>query len=122
VSSIQIPDGVITIGNVDTFNKLVHNFRDHLIVTTFSNAHCGACKAFNPIFERVQREMHDAKVLFTKVDSDQLPEVVEQFQVMGTPTTLFIYRQKLKKRRVGLIPKPELTGMIQSILQEIAAD
>lgn len=119
-TSLHLPDGVITIGSAEVFNKLVHGFRDHLLIVTFSTLHCGACKAFNPIYERVQQEMKEQNILFTKVDAEEQREISEQFSIMGTPSTLFIFRQKVKKRKVGLIPKGDLQQIIKELLTEIA--
>jgi thiol-disulfide isomerase/thioredoxin len=111
--------GVINLGNVETFNKLVHEFRDNLIITTFSSPTCSACKQFDPIFANSQKKYAEKGVIFTKVDVTQLPEVAEQFQIMGTPTTIIIHQQKVKNKQVGLIPPNNLTQFLNAELSKL---
>ena len=115
----QFTRGVINLGNVDTFNKLVHEFRENLIITTFSSPGCSACKQFDPIFANAQKKFAEKGIIFTKVDVSQLPEVAEQFQIMGTPTTIVIHRQKVKNKQVGLIPPGNLSQMLSTELSKM---
>lgn len=112
-----LPNSIIHLGSVDKLNEIVHNFRENLITITFSSEHCGACRSFSPIYAEVQKEFFKEGVIFLSIDVTQLPEIAEQFSIRGTPTTLFIHRQKVKKHQVGLIPKGQLHQIIRDLLK-----
>ena len=111
-----IPNAVLNIGTVEKINQIVRRFANHLIIMMFTSDQCSACKAFLPIFKQAQKTFYNHQVIFIKVNVSDLPEVAEQFMVMGTPTTLFIRNQKGKKRIVGMVTLPKFRDVIQSYL------
>lgn len=111
-----VPNAVLNIGSVEKINQIVKNFSEVLIVVMFTGQHCSACKAFDPIFQQTQEEFRNRPVLFLKIDVHDLTEVAQQFNVLGTPTTIFIKNQKGIKRVVGMINQSKLREIIQNHL------
>ncbi|MHA1674182.1 MAG: thioredoxin family protein [Promethearchaeota archaeon] len=110
-----LPNGVIQLGSVEKLNEIVHNFHGHLILINFSSTSCSACKSFDPIYSMMQKEFFSEGVIFLKNNVSVLPEIARQFQIRRTPTTLFIYNQKVKKSRVGIL----LPGPFRLLLQDL---
>lgn len=110
--SSQIPNFVLNIGNVDKINQILNGYQENLIVIMFTSPQCGACKGFLPVFEKAQQEFYSQKVIFIKINVQDLPEVAKQFNIMGTPTTIFIRNKKGKKRQVGMVTLAKFRMMI----------
>ena len=112
---IIYPEGVVEIQSVDEFNDLVTQWKSNLLVITVSSPTCPACKAFAPIFERAQKEFSPKGIIFARFDATRLPEIAQQFGIMGTPTTLFIQKKKVLGMQPGLIPPDALRMLINRL-------
>ena len=115
-SDQQIPNFVINLGTVEKINQIVHNFSDFLFVVMFTSPWCGACKSYLPIFEKAQKKFNKEGIIFAKVDVNDLPEVAQQFKVMGTPTTIFIKNQKVKGKQVGMVTMGKINDLINQYI------
>lgn len=76
---------------------------------------CGPCKIMNPIVEELEKEF-EGKVEFEKIDVDKDPAKSSKFGVMSIPTFVVLKDDKEVGRKIGAVPKAELTKLIQSAL------
>lgn len=109
---MNIPDGIITISSIDAFNRLVNTFHDNLIIVDFFADWCAPCKAFLPIYQKVQQVYYSKGVIFARINSDQFPEVSEQFGIKGVPSLLLIRNKKGLTRYTGALGGKELMELI----------
>ena len=114
-----LPNSVIQVGSVEKLNEIVHNFHGHLILINFSSTSCSACKSFDPIYATMQTEFFAEGVIFLKCNVSFLPEIAQQFQIQGTPTTIFIFDQKVKKSQVGLLPLGHFRQLLRDLMHMV---
>jgi thiol-disulfide isomerase/thioredoxin len=114
--SPSLPNGVVTIGSIDAFNNLVNKFRENLIIVEFFADWCNPCKQFKPIYEELQKEYYTKGVIFTRVNSEEFPEVMQQFNIMGVPSMLFIKNKVGKQRTTGAMSRGQFIQIVNSLL------
>jgi thioredoxin len=68
---------------------------------------CGPCRAMAPNLDRLKTE-YAGRVELLKVNADQHPGLVQEWQVQGIPTLLAFRGGKPVARQVGLQPLPAL--------------
>lgn len=117
--TISIPHTVVEIKDVDHFNQLVNDYKEHLIIVDNWAPWCGPCRSFAPIYDALQKEFEPKGVIFTKLNVDNHQDIAQQFQVSGIPTTLFIHNKKLVHRQVGMVPKPQFKQIVDSVLHKM---
>lgn len=70
------------------------------VVIDFFATWCGPCKRIAPLFEDLADKYYPA-ITFLKVDVDESPELVEQFDVSAMPTFVFLKEGVIVKRVEG---------------------
>ena len=113
---MPIPNGIVTIGSIEGFNKLVNAYLENLIVVDFFADWCVPCKTFLPIFEKTQQIYYPKGVIFARINNDQFPEVSRQFGIEGVPTLLLIRNKKGLKKIPGALNSVQLRQTIDSFL------
>ena len=79
------------------------------VLVDFSAVWCPPCKMLDPIVQQLAGEW-EGKVKVVKIDSDENPNLVMQFGVMGIPTLLFFKAGEVKERITGYMPKEKLVA------------
>jgi thioredoxin 1 len=74
--------------------------RKGAVVIDFFATWCGPCKRIAPVFEDLADKFYPA-VTFLKVDVDESPELVDQFDVSAMPTFVFLKDGVIVKRVEG---------------------
>jgi thioredoxin 1 len=68
--------------NRESFDSLKTS--DKLIVIDFWAPWCGPCRMMGRVMEEIEDDEKD--ITFLKVDTDEVPEIAQQFGVMSIPT------------------------------------
>ncbi|KMT20685.1 hypothetical protein BVRB_1g006600 [Beta vulgaris subsp. vulgaris] len=71
-----------------------------LVVVDFTASWCGPCRFIAPILADFAKRFRN-KVIFLKVDVDQLKTVAEDYKVDAMPTFVFLKGGKEEERVVG---------------------
>lgn len=78
----------------------------------FSAKWCGPCKGLAPVVEELSKEL--TSIQFVKVDTDENPEIIQQFGVQSVPTLVMVKDGQEVARIKGALPKPALKSWIKS--------
>lgn len=76
---------------------------------------CGYCVRMMPIFEALSEELGD-KVVFAKVNTDEVVELAKEFKIEVLPTFAIIKNGEVVDRKIGYIPQNELKAAIEAQL------
>jgi len=72
---------------------------------------CGPCRAFAPVYERVAAANPD--IVFTKVNTDEQPELGSAYQIRSIPTLMMFRDGVLLFAQPGMLPAAGLTDLIE---------
>ncbi|MFW6378712.1 MAG: thioredoxin [Nanoarchaeota archaeon] len=78
---------------------------------------CGPCKMMGPVFEELSGD-YEGKVKFTKLNTEDHPQLAGQFGIQGIPTLLVMKDGEEIDRIVGFAPKDMLKQKIDQALQK----
>jgi putative thioredoxin len=76
---------------------------------------CGPCRTLGPILEKVVDET-DGKVVLTKVNVDENPQVSQAFRVQGIPAVYAVADGKVVSGFVGAQPEAAVREFVDSLL------
>ncbi|MBC8413136.1 MAG: thioredoxin [Nitrospira sp.] len=76
---------------------------------------CGPCKIIAPVVEELAKE-YGEKVNFTKVNTDENPDLASKYKIRGIPTLMFFKNGEILDQVVGAVPKAQLKSKIDSLL------
>lgn len=97
VPTVTTPEErIIEVESAEHFAQLLA--RPEPKVIDFFATWCGPCKRMIPVVEATSEQFK--KVLFIKVDIDQLPELAQRYHVQGVPTFMFIDAQGRERHRM----------------------
>lgn len=71
---------------------------------------CPPCRLIGAVLEEIDLE-YDLKIV--KVNADENPEFISEFQVLGLPTLLFFQDGQLVGRQSGFQPKATLVDTLK---------
>ncbi len=73
---------------------------------------CAPCRAIGPTIEALAAEFA-GRVKVGKVNVDEQPELAERFGVSSIPTLVVMRGGRVVEQRVGALPKPALTSLLE---------
>jgi len=76
---------------------------------------CGPCKQIAPVLEEMAAELGD-RLMITKLNVDENPDIAMRFSVMSIPTLLVIQDGDVKKKIVGAKGKGALMQELDEFL------
>ncbi|MBQ7816592.1 MAG: thioredoxin [Oscillospiraceae bacterium] len=96
--------------NSANFDEIVLN-SDKPVLVDFWATWCGPCKMIAPVIEELAEEYAD-RLVVTKLDVDQAPDIAGRYGVMSIPTLLVFENGKEAKRTVGFQSKDRLKAWL----------
>lgn len=85
------------------------------VLVDFYSKTCGPCKMLAFILEDIKKEFgEDVKII--KVDFEENPDLIEQYNVEGYPTLIMFKDGEETSRKAGLQQKPVIQKMIKETL------
>lgn len=98
------------------FNSLVAESETPVLLDFFASW-CGPCKVLGPFIDEIADE-YQGKALVAKINVDANPALVKHFKIKSMPTILFVNKGKVVERFQGLIPKPNLTEILDAYIAD----
>ena len=98
-----------------------HNFQELVaqselpVLVDFWSGGCGPCKVIGPIIDELAEEF-DGRAIVAKVNAAENPNLSSYFNVRSVPTLMFIKNGQLIERFSGLVPKPNLSEMLEDLI------
>ena len=109
---------VTTLAVTDTtFSAEVGQYQG-LAVVDFWAEWCGPCRAIAPVIEQLGKD-YRGKVKVLKLDADQNPATMTQFNVRSIPSILFFKDGQLVDRVIGADPR--LRGILDEKIAKLSA-
>ena len=98
-----------------TFEKAVLRAKLPVLVDFWSPS-CAPCKTMTPILKTLAKEFN-GKVLITKVNTQDYPQLAQSHQILGVPTMVFFSEGKELSRESGAIPEAQLRQIIKQVFR-----
>ncbi len=100
--------------NIDTIDDVIVN-SDTPIIVDFWAPWCGPCKMMAPTFSSVASN-YPLKTLFTKVNTENEPELGRRFNIQSIPTLIIFKDGKEVERVSGALDSSNLTNFVNKHL------
>ncbi|MCK5916432.1 MAG: thioredoxin TrxC [Deltaproteobacteria bacterium] len=98
-----------------SFNKVVNN-TDLPVVINFWASWCGHCRNFEPVFDEAAQKLKLQVRLF-RIESEEEPELIRRFAVMGMPTHIILQNGREIARQSGAMQLSLLMQWLDSYLK-----
>lgn len=95
-------------GSSESFKDLVSN---NIVVVDFFATWCGPCRMLTPVLEDLANDRSDVEIV--KMDVDECEEVAKSYGIMSVPTLLLFKDGQMISKKVGFMPKEEITRWIE---------
>lgn len=89
--------------------------KDGVVLLDFWAPWCGPCRAIAPTLDNLAKEF-DNNALIAKVNTDDHPELAQEFEVMGIPALFVLKDGEIVERFTGVQPIDTLKNAINKHL------
>jgi thioredoxin 2 len=76
---------------------------------------CGPCRMVEPVVRQMAQELAGS-LKVVRVNSDDVPELSQRFQIVGIPALLLFDRGQLRDRMTGAVPAATMRSWLQARL------
>ena len=118
VGGASLPNAVINIGSIETYNKIIGGIKDRIIILEFSADWCGPCKMFRPIYDKMQKVYYDRGVVFTSINADHFPQIMAHFGLRGIPSMVFMRNGRAVHVSTGAMSAGSFRRILEDLLRK----
>ena len=93
-----------------TFDKTINESTKPILVDFWAQW-CRPCKQIAPILEEIAEE-YGEKIIITKLNVEQNPNIAPKFGIRGIPTLLIFKNGQVAATQVGALSKAQLKAFI----------
>lgn len=111
-SETQKSSLIYKINSTKEFQDLMNQVGENLVIIDLYADWCGPCKILSPVLEQLAQEYKN-KVIFYKLNVDELPDIAASFRVTGIPHVVFLKENKLVYYLTGVQPKEKYLEIIK---------
>jgi thioredoxin 2 len=115
-NELAAPAAPIDMPSVHVFDLVVQHSVLPVVVDYWA-AWCGPCKMVAPEIAKVAAQ-NAGRLLVTKVDTEQLPELATRYQIQSIPMMSVFHHGHEKARTVGARPARDILAFINQSLEE----
>ncbi len=84
------------------------------VVVDFWSPNCAPCRMMTPVIKTLAKEF-GGKVLFAKLNTDDFPQLAQQYRIMGVPTMIYFSNGKEISRESGALTESQLRQRIKQV-------
>lgn len=98
--------------NTSDFDKIIAS--EHLMLIDFYATWCGACRAIDPILDRIALSMSDI-VTLVRIDTTTASstELVRRYNIVAVPTLMLFFRGDVVWRNSGVLSFERLSATLR---------
>lgn len=91
------------------------NFADEVlgadlpVLVDFTASWCPPCKMMKPVMDELAKA-YEGKIRIVTMDTDQYPDTMTEYDVMGLPTFILFEGGEPVKRIIGYTPRQKMEG------------
>ena len=97
--------------NMQSFEEVMET--KPLVVLDFWAAWCAPCKILAPVYEELAK--HNPDIFFGKVDTEEVKDLAEAFQIRSIPTLMGFKNGELAFEHACLLPPHELEKLLTQL-------